>query len=207
MCKNENKYIDINQYISFNKEDNLYKIKKLILFVIEKEKSFSYNFIKINHAVFVPYLDPNSLDELKLIREIYTELVVLGQNDESFLIEVQESIHKLGIKLVKLGKLKGDELLLFLGQEEILYNEMQIKILKKENQMLKDENMGIKQDINNLYSKSNKLENKIETINTDISCMKNNLNGLSSQIEKVNREVSSIKQKLMSLDSNSNPNL
>ena len=78
LCKNENKYIDISQYISFNKEDDLYKMKELILFIIEKEKSFSYNFIKINHALFVPYLDPNSLDEIKIIREIYTELVALG---------------------------------------------------------------------------------------------------------------------------------
>ncbi len=157
ICKNNNKYIDIEKYIQKSDNDFLMKIKELISFIIQTEKTGSYKFIKFSINIWKPFIKTNILEDLLTIRKIIGICKEIEPELNEDTIGLGDIIHNLGLKLIRIGVLKGEQLIEFIGQDEVFYTDKKIKNLEKENNQLK-------MTINNINNKVNNIENQIEDI-------------------------------------------
>ena len=115
ICKNENKYINFEEYASKNINDDLHKIKELITTIVNKEKINLYNCIKFEVKIWLPFLDSEDLDNLKLIKKIILTCKEIDNELNYENINLDKKIHDIGFDLIKKGTLSGEQLIIFLG--------------------------------------------------------------------------------------------
>ena len=200
-CKIERKSINISQYITTNINDDIQKIKELISFISEKEKLHSYIFVNFDLIIWQFYYIFKDLDKLKIIRDIIEISNVkfnynnVNDNDNEYdkaLFEIQKLIHDLGLDMIKKKELKDEKLLLFLGEEETLYNKLKIKNLENENNNLKSY-------VNNLTNKVYDLENENQTMKRQIHSSEVSIYNLGVNLNKLNNNLNEIKSQIEGL--------
>ena len=203
-CKIERNFISINDYIQPKGNDDLMKLKDLISTLVEKQKSAQYNSIKINVKLFELYSNSNEYDHLKFVQSIINIIKKIDVIDEES-IGLKSKIHNVGIKMIREGKMDGEKLILFLKEDEILYNEKRIcdlisttSYLNQENNLRKDQCMllerennerkrqieQLKTEVNTLRNENKSLENKIYSLQSDYRSLQSKINSLSFQINK-----------------------
>ena len=204
ICKIERNFISINDYIQPKGNDDLMKLKDLISILVEKQKSAQYNSIKINVKLFELYSNSNEYDHLKFVQSIINIIKKIDVIDEES-IGLKSKIHKVGIKMIREGKMNDEKLLLFLKEDEILFNEKRIcdlisttSYLNQENNLRKDQCMllerennerkrqieQLKTEVNSLKNENKSLENKIYSLQSDYRSLESKINSLSFQINK-----------------------
>ena len=77
-----------------------------------------------------------------------------------------EKIHNLGLELIKNGKLKGDKLAEFLGEDQAFYIDKKIKNLENENEYLKKQINNINAQINNIKKDFGDLKSDVKSLFT-----------------------------------------
>ena len=198
ICKKQNKCILLGDYIKQNAKDDLTKLKNLISIIVEKQKSVSYNCIKINIKLFKLYSKSNDFEYLKLLQSIINIIKTIDVLNEE-LIDLPYKIHNAGIKMVKEGKMENEKLILFLKEDEMIYNENKIcdlvaitDFLNKENYLRKEQCM--------LLENENKLrKEQIENLKTEISYLKNANESLENKIDSLKLDNEKLHSKLNSL--------
>ena len=204
LCKIERKSINISQYITTDINDNIQKIKELVSFISEKEKMHSYIFVYFDIIVWKFYYIFKDLDKLKIIRDIieinnikfnYNNINNVNENDNEYdksLFEIQKLIHDLGLDMIKKKELKDEKLLLFLGEEETLYNKLKIRNLENENNNLKNL-------LNNLTNKVYDLENENQTMKRQINSSEISIYNLGVNLNKLNNNLNELKSQVEGL--------
>ena len=122
VCKKEKKAIKINDLSCPNKDDNieniLKEIEKLINYEIKKGKFVLFEeefFNNYNHY----YLKKN-LKNLLLIKKI---ILICKKIDKELDPDYNSIIHETALEMIKKGELKNDELLDFIGNDDIYFIE------------------------------------------------------------------------------------
>ena len=197
ICKKENTFINLEKYISKSRNDELSKIKELISIIINKEKSYMYNSIKFDIKIWIPYLEGDDLDNLKLIKKI---IIICKEVDNSLdeeNINLGVKIHNIGFDLIKKGKLNGEKLILFLGEDEAFYLEKKNKKLENENDLLKQKNIDLNDKVGNLLKENKILKNKVNILESNIENLDKKMN---NKIEELNGENVNLKNKIKKLE-------
>ena len=197
ICKKENTFINLEKYISKSRNDELSKIKELISIIINKEKSYMYNSIKFDIKIWIPYLEGDDLDNLKMIKKI---IIICKEVDNSLdeeNINLGVKIHNIGFDLIKKGKLNGEKLILFLGEDEAFYLEKKNKKLENENDLLKQKNIDLNDKVGNLLKENKILKNKVNILESNIENLYKKMN---KKIEELNNENVNLKNKIEKLE-------
>ena len=197
ICKKENTFINLEKYISKSRNDELSKIKELISIIINKEKSYMYNSIKFDIKIWIPYLEGDDLDNLKMIKKI---IIICKEVDNSLdeeNINLGVKIHNIGFDLIKKGKLNGEKLILFLGEDEAFYLEKKNKKLENENDLLKQKNIDLNDKVGNLLKENKILKNKVNILESNIENLDKKMN---NKIEELNNENVNLKNKIEKLE-------
>ena len=197
ICKKENTFINLEKYISKSRNDELSKIKELISIIINKEKSYMYNSIKFDIKIWIPYLEGDDLDNLKMIKKI---IIICKEVDNSLdeeNINLGVKIHNIGFDLIKKGKLNGEKLILFLGEDEAFYLEKKNKKLENENDLLKQKNIDLNDKVGNLLKENKILKNKVNILESNIENLDKKMN---NKIEELNGENVNLKNKIKKLE-------
>ena len=197
ICKKENTFINLEKYISKSRNDELSKIKELISIIINKEKSYMYNSIKFDIKIWIPYLEGDDLDNLKMIKKI---IIICKEVDNSLdeeNINLGVKIHNIGFDLIKKGKLNGEKLILFLGEDEAFYLEKKNKKLENENDLLKQKNIDLNDKVGNLLKENKILKNKVNILESNIENLYKKMN---NKIEELNGENVNLKNKIKKLE-------
>jgi hypothetical protein len=205
ICKKQKKCVLISDYIKQNPKDDLIKLKNLISIIVEKQKSVSYNCFKINIELFKLYSENNDFEYLKLLQSIINIIKTIDVLNEE-LISLPYKIHNAGIKMIKEGKMDNEKLILFLKEDEMLYNEKKIcdlititDFLNKENYLRKEQCM--------LLENENKLrKEQIENLKKEISYLKNSNEYLVSKIDSLKLDNEKLHSKINSLFNQINRN-
>ena len=199
-CKAENNFLIIEEYIDPNIKDNLIQVKELITTIVEKQKAASYNSIKFNVKLFELYSNTNDFEQLKLVKSIINIIKQIDFINEE-LIGLSTKIHEIGINMIKEGKIDNEKLLLFLKEDEIIYNEKKINdlvsttiFLNQENNLRKNQcmllekenNIRIKQ-INDLTTEVNNVKNENKLLNSKIDSLLSSVSILQRQIKEINK--------------------
>ena len=199
-CKAENNFLIIEEYIEPNIKDNLIQVKELITTIVEKQKAASYNSIKFNVKLFELYSNTNDFEQLKLVKSIINIIKQIDFINEE-LIGLSTKIHEIGINMIKEGKIDNEKLLLFLKEDEIIYNEKKINdlvsttiFLNQENNLRKNQclllekenNIRIKQ-INDLTTEVNNVKNENKLLNSKIDSLLSSVSMLQRQIKEINK--------------------
>jgi hypothetical protein len=205
ICEKQNEYFSLSDYIKQNPKDDLIKLKNLISIIVEKQKSVYYNCIEINIELFKLYSENNDFEYLKLLQSIINIIKTIDKLDEES-IDLPYKIHNAGIKLIKEGKMDNEKLILFLKEDEMLYNEKKIcdlvtitDFLNKENNLRKEQCM--------LLENENKLrKEQIENLKKEISYLKNSNEYLVSKIDSLKLDNEKLHSKINSLFNQINRN-
>ena len=192
LSKEENKAIFLVEYIKPNIEDDLMKIKNLITAILEKQKNFSYNCIKFDIKMLEFYSNIDNLDKLKFIQSIIKIIKEVDTMNEEE-IGLPQKIHKVGMNMIKEGKMESQKVLQFLKEDELLYNNKRIDYLTSKTNDLYYENENIKK-------RCSILENDIYKKNLIINDLKSENKDLKLEIKDLKLEIENLKKKL---DSNS----
>ena len=192
VCQKSGKSLNFGKYIQKSNNDKLPKIKELITVIVNKEKSDKYTFVKFETKIWIPYLNSNLMEELKLIRKIIFICKEVDMQIDEDDIELGRIIHDLGLELIRFGELKGDKLVEFLGEDETFYYNKKIKYLEQEN----EEN---KKRINNLDNKINYLEYEIKNVKKDVSTLRNSHENLEKKVNDIENKIDHIKSDVNSL--------
>ena len=188
ICKNENRIINIGQYISkesYIKED-LSKIKELINFIVNKEKIYLNNSIKFEVDIWIPFLDSEDLDRLKLIKKIILLCKEIDKNLNYEYIQLEKKIHDIGFDSIKKGKLIGEKLILFLGEDEVFYTSKKYIELEKENKLAKEKINVLNDKIMLLMNENKCLKNKVEVNEKKFESINDKMN---NKIKELNEEI------------------
>ena len=120
IIKNENKLIDVEKYIKFNKNDNLNKLKEEL---ISLSKSDIKKYIKFNPSIFDIFIKDVNKKNYIIINDIINNYKT-DDNQSDFDNYIQNNI----LKLVDNQKLNNDELI---KQMRIFKNKKNVKLLPK----------------------------------------------------------------------------
>ena len=197
ICKKENKFINLEKFICKNINDNLSKIKEYISIIINKEKLSLYNCIKFDIKIWIPYLDGADLDNLKFIKKIILICKEVDNTLDEESINLGQKIHDIGFDLIKTGKLSGEKLILFLGEDEAFYSEKKNKKLENENNILKEKNIELNGKLDNLLKENKHLKNKVKVLESNIENLDNKMN---NKLQEINNENENMKNKLKRLE-------
>ena len=177
------------------------KIKELINNIIINEKegsNYYYNFIKFDVKIWEPYIknvDLN-LDKLKFIKKILIACKEVDNNIDPESIGLDTKIHVVGFNLIKNGKLTGEKLIEFLGEDEAFYTEEKINILKKKNKYLESEVNYLERRVSRLSNENDNLESKINSLKSDLSDLKDENVNLKSKINSLKSDLSDLKDEM-----------
>ena len=193
----KNEYLEITRYVEFKEtQDNLDEIYRLISELINLEKIKGYKTFNFPIQIWEPYSRRKDLDYLRLIRKIIIKLSemdnTLNEND----LQLIQKIHDTGLMYIKERKLSGNNLLEFLGYEEIFYNQAQFNFFTTMNLILKAEITKNLEEINllkeqneNLVSRLEHCENKIDDLKKENSELINRINECESDIKSNSRNI------------------
>ena len=201
--KKEKTCIDIQEYIIQKPNDDLGKIYELIKSIIEKEILNAYCSIKFNVDLWFLYSDSKSLDTLKFIRKIIIDCKKMQPELDEEKIKLATKIHHIGFYEIQKGKLTGEKLLQFLGEDEVFYVDKHInqcfkKIeslennLKSQEEKIKDlekENSGLKEDINDLSRENSELKDKIKNLEEEQSNLGKKISSVQDDCDDLDRKV------------------
>ena len=217
ICKNENTIINIEQYISKDVyiNEDLRKIKEFISIIVNKEKIYLYNAIKFDIKIWLPFLDCEDLDKLKLIKKMILICKEIDNTLDYENINLDKKIHDIGFDLIKKEELIGEKLILFLGEDEIFYTNKKYIKLEKENKLIKEKNNELNDKINYLIEKNKCLKNKVEEnekkffdtndkMNTRIKELNKENDNLKNKITKMEKYFSILEKKIESIKNNNN---
>ena len=195
ICQKSQKVIYIQKYIEQKNEDNLLNIQNLISNIIEIEKKESYQFIKFTANIWAPYLKFASFEGMKIIRKTLWICKEIDNAIDEEEIHLSTSIHNLGLELIRKGELKGENLLQFLGEDEVFYTNKKIKDLEFEN-------TKTNKRIDNLNSQIENVQNQIKDLKREINSLSNSNNNLEKRVNKLESKVSELKYKISSMINN-----
>ena len=195
ICQKSQKVIYIQKYIEQKNEDNLLNIQNLISNIIEIEKKESYQFIKFTANIWAPYLNFASFEGMKIIRKTLWICKEIDNAIDEEEIHLSTSIHNLGLELIRKGELKGENLLQFLGEDEVFYTNKKIKDLEFEN-------TKTNKRIDNLNSQIENVQNQIKDLKREINSLSNSNNNLEKRVNKLESKVSELKYKISSMINN-----
>ena len=193
----KNEYLEITRYVEFKEaQDNLDEIYRLISELINLEKIKGYKTFNFPIQIWEPYSRRKDLDYLRLIRKIIIKLSemdnTLNEND----LQLIQKIHDTGLMYIKDRKLSGNNLLEFLGYEEMFYNQAQFNFFTTMNLILKAEITKNLEEINllkeqneNLVSRLEHCENKIDDLKKENSELINRINECESDIKSNSRNI------------------
>ena len=197
ICKNEKKNIFLSKYVINNKNDDLLKIKELITFIVDKEKMFLYNSIIFEKQIWIPYLDCDDLDNLKLIKKIILKCKEIDDSIDIESIGLEKKIHDIGFNMIKKGELIGEKLILFLGEDETFYNAEKFKNLENENNSLQEKNKELQNKVKNLIEDKKHLKKQLDEMEVKIENINNEF---SNKIKDLNNENENMKNKINKMD-------
>ena len=100
ICKKENTFISIDNYIEPNIKDDLMKLKDLVSIIVEKQKSVEYNSIKIGIKLFELYSNSEDYEHLKFVQSIINIIKKIDVMDEKS-IGLMSKIHNIGINMIR----------------------------------------------------------------------------------------------------------
>ena len=126
--KNEKKeipMIDICKYVAPKKEDKIMQLNELIFEIVTYQLSNNLSFIKFSNSFFEKYIEFNNninVNNLILIRNI-VQFNFFEVDNKSSKYNLDEIIHKTGLKLIKDGKIKNMEVLNFIQSDIFFYNK------------------------------------------------------------------------------------
>ena len=192
ICRENKKFINVQNFIEQNNEDNLMNIQTLISNIIEIEKKETYQFIKFTANIWAPYLKFVSYEGMKIIRKTLWICKEIDNTIDEEEIHLSTSIHNLGLELIKKGQLKGENLLQFLGEDELFYANKKIKDLEFEN-------TKTNKRIDNLNSQIEKVQNEIKDLKREINSLSNSNNNLEKRVNKLENKVSDLKYSISSI--------
>ena len=193
----KNEYLEITRYVEFKEaQDNLDEIYRLISELINLEKIKGYKTFNFPIQIWEPYSRRKDLDYLRLIRKIIIKLSemdnTLNEND----LQLIQKIHDTGLMYIKERKLSGNNLLEFLGYEEIFYNQAQFNFFTTMNLILKAEITKNLEEINllkeqneNLVSRLEHCENKIDDLKKENTELINRIDECESDIKSNSRNI------------------
>ena len=193
----KNEYLEITRYVEFKEaQDNLDEIYRLISELINLEKIKGYKTFNFPIQIWEPYSRRKDLDYLRLIRKIIIKLSemdnTLNEND----LQLIQKIHDTGLMYIKDKKLSGNNLLEFLGYEEIFYNQAQFNFFTTMNLILKAEITKNLEEINllkeqneNLVSRLEHCENKIDDLKKENTELINRIDECESDIKSNSRNI------------------
>ena len=172
------------------------EIYRLISELINLEKIKGYKTFNFPIQIWEPYSRRKDLDYLRLIRKIIIKLSemdnTLNEND----LQLIQKIHDTGLMYIKDRKLSGNNLLEFLGYEEMFYNQAQFNFFTTMNLILKAEITKNLEEINllkeqneNLVSRLEHCENKIDDLKKENSELINRINECESDIKSNSRNI------------------
>ena len=198
ICKNENKIIILTNYVRININDDLKKIKDLITVIVNKEKINLYNCVKFETKLWIPYLDCDNLESLKLIKKIIFTCREIDSNlDNIDSINLGKKIHDIGFDLIKKGELTGEKLILFLGEDEVFYTEEKYKMLEKDKNILNVKNNELNIKVNNLLEENEYLKNKLGDLESKLENINNTYN---NKIKELYNENENLKDKINKIE-------
>ena len=99
------------------------------------------------------------------------------------------------MELIRKGELKGENLLQFLGEDEVFYTNKKIKDLEFEN-------TKTNKRIDNLNSQIENVQNQIKDLKREINSLSNSNNNLEKRVNKLESKVSELKYKISSMINN-----
>ena len=193
----KNEYLEITRYVEFKEaQDNLDEIYRLISELINLEKIKGYKTFNFPIQIWEPYSRRKDLDYLRLIRKIIIKLSemdnTLNEND----LQLIQKIHDTGLMYIKERKLSGNNLLEFLGYEEMFYNQAQFNFFTTMNLILKAEITKNLEEINllkeqneNLVSRLEHCENKIDDLKKENTELINRIDECESDIKSNSRNI------------------
>ena len=193
----KNEYLEITRYVEFKEaQDNLDEIYRLISELINLEKTKGYKTFNFPIQIWEPYSRRKDLDYLRLIRKIIIKLSemdnTLNEND----LQLIQKIHDTGLMYIKERKLSGNNLLEFLGYEEMFYNQAQFNFFTTMNLILKAEITKNLEEINllkeqneNLVSRLEHCENKIDDLKKENTELINRIDECESDIKSNSRNI------------------
>ena len=200
--KNENKLITIESYITQNLEiDDVSKIYEQIKIFIEKEKDNSFCLIKFNVELWKPYSQCENFDTLKLIRKIIKECRKIEPELDENDIDLSNKIHNVGFMYIEKGMLLGEKLLLFLGEDEALYVQNQIKDCVKKNKDLQEQVDDLKSENEDLKDTINDLKSELKSLKDQHSDLSNKVDDLDSKVSNLDYDIRSVRIRVYGLES------
>ena len=149
----------------------------------------------------MPYSQCENLDTLKFIRKIIMECRQMDLEFNEDTIQLAKKIHDVGFIYIQRGILSGENLLAFLGEDEVFYVQKQINDLIMKNIDLQNQinNQGI--EINNLKTENHSLKNRVSSLENKVSSLQSQHSNLSSRVDRLDRKVSSLDSEISSVRS------
>ena len=186
----KNECLDITRYVEFKEaEDNMDEIYRLISELINLEKIKGYKIFNFPIQIWESYSRRQDLDHLRLIRKIITKLSEMDSTLNEKDLKLDQKIHDTGHMYIKDRKLSGNNLLEFLGYEEIFFNHDQFNFLLNMNLVLKGEITKNLEEINLLKEKNENLVNKLEHFQNKIDDLQKQNSELIKRIEKDESDI------------------
>ena len=123
--KKEIPIIDVCKYVLPKKEDEIMQLNALIFEIITYQLSNNISFVKFSHSLIEKYIEFNNninINNLILIRNI-VQFNFFEVDDKNTKYNLDEIIHKTGLKLIKDGKIKNMEILNFIQSDKYFYDK------------------------------------------------------------------------------------
>jgi len=198
--RNENKSVNIENYITQNiQTDDLSKIYEQIKIFIEKEKNNSYNLIKFNVSLWMPYTECYNLDTLRFIRKIIIECRQMDPELNEDIIQLAKKIHDVGSIYIRKGMMVGENLIQFLGEDETFYVEKQINDLTTEKIDLQNQVKNQGYEINELITDNYRLNIRVNSLESQLNSLQNKYSALISNMDRLESKISSLDNEIRSV--------
>lgn len=181
-----------NYFTPREDSDNLEEIYNLFIEIIEKEKKVNFKTFNFPMNIWKPYSLSQDLDYLRLIRKTIIKLTEMDETLDENTIGLGKKIHKVGFQYIRMGKLKGDRLLEFLGFEESFFVEGEIKSINETNEYQQSQLDYHAQNINELHNKTKRLQERLDICNSEISFLKAENNNLKSRVHVLEKDVNNL---------------
>ena len=200
LFKRENIFIDIQNYIVQQPNDDLGKIYDSIKAIIEKEILNAYCSIRFNPDLWILYSNAQSLDTLKFLRKIMNECKKMQPELDEEKIQLSTKIHYVGFLEIQKGILTGDKLLQFLGEDEAFYADKRINECMKKIDFLQNRIDSQENKIKDLEIENNQFKKNINDLTNENSNLKHKINNLENEQRKLGSKISNVENNCHDLE-------
>lgn len=189
LTKLNDKHIDFSKYYQIDeKEDNIEIIYELINQLIDLEINNNFRTFDFPIKIWQPYSTNQNLEYLRTIRKIIVKLKEMDSSLDEDVIELPRKIHDIGYIYIGEGKLKGEELIEFLSNEEYYYNE---KLMKN---LMEVDNNQQKQIDTNIYN--------IKRLEDEFKILIEKANSCEKELQELKVENNNLGTKAVNLENN-----